>query len=58
MALAYRVAPTVFEELGAEVIAVGVDPDGENINAGCGSLYPQVISRLVLGERSRPWHRP
>jgi len=44
----YRVAPTVFEELGAEVIAVGVDPDGENINAGCGSLYPQVISRLVL----------
>jgi phosphoglucosamine mutase len=45
---AYRVAPTVFEELGAEVIAVGVDPDGENINAGCGSLYPQVISRLVL----------
>jgi phosphoglucosamine mutase len=45
---AYRVAPTVFEELGAEVIAVGIDPDGENINAGCGSLYPQVISRLVL----------
>jgi phosphoglucosamine mutase len=44
----YRVAPTVFEELGAEVIAVGVDPNGENINAGCGSLYPQVISRLVL----------
>jgi phosphoglucosamine mutase len=42
------VAPTVFEELGAEVIAVGIDPDGENINAGCGSLYPQVISRLVL----------
>ena len=45
---AYRVAPTVFEELGAEVISIGVDPDGENINAGCGSLYPQVISRLVL----------
>ncbi len=45
---AYRVAPAVFEELGAEVIPVGVDPNGENINAGCGSLYPEVVSRLVV----------
>lgn len=45
---AYRVAPTVFEEFGAEVIAIGVEPDGENINRGCGSLHPEVISRLVL----------
>jgi len=45
---AYRVAPAVFEELGAEVIPIGVDPDGENINADCGSLHPGVVSRLVL----------
>ncbi len=45
---AYRVAPTVFEELGAEVITIGVEPDGENINEKCGSLHPEVVSRLVL----------
>jgi phosphoglucosamine mutase len=45
---AYRVAPTVLEELGAEVILIGVDPNGENINENCGSLHPDVISHLVL----------
>ncbi len=45
---AYRVAPTVLEELGAEVIPMGVDPNGENINDHCGSLYPEMVSRLVL----------
>ncbi len=45
---AYRVAPTVLEELGAEVIPIGVEPNGENINAGCGSLHPEVISRTVV----------
>jgi phosphoglucosamine mutase len=45
---AYRVAPAVFEELGAEVIPIGVEPDGENINADCGSLHPEVVGRLVL----------
>ena len=44
---AYRVAPTVLEELGAEVISMGVEPNGENINESCGSLHPEVISRLV-----------
>ncbi len=44
---AYRVAPTVLEELGAEVFSVGVEPDGENINLNCGSLHPELISRLV-----------
>jgi phosphoglucosamine mutase len=44
----YRVAPMVLEELGAEVIPIGVEPDGENINAGCGSLHPELVSRLVL----------
>jgi len=45
---AYRVAPTVLEELGAEVIPLGIDPNGENINDHCGSLYPEMVSRLVL----------
>ena len=45
---AYRVAPTVFEELGADVIAIGADPNGENINLECGSLYPENLSQLVL----------
>lgn len=49
---AYRVAPTVFEELGAEVIPVGIDPDGENINAQCGSLHPEVVTQLVLKEKA------
>ena len=44
---AYRVAPTVFEELGAEVIPLGVEPNGENINLDCGSLFPEVLSRVV-----------
>src|SRR5256885_2174440 len=38
---AYKIAPTVFWELGAEVIKVGVDPDGFNINRECGSLNPE-----------------
>jgi phosphoglucosamine mutase len=44
---AYRVAPTVLEELGAEVIPLGVEPNGENINDHCGSLHPEVVSRVV-----------
>ena len=44
---AYKVAPAVLRELGAEVIAVGITPDGTNINAGCGSLYPQIIQDKV-----------
>ncbi len=45
---AYRVAPAVFEELGADVIPIGIEPDGENINDGCGSLFPELVARLVL----------
>ena len=44
----YRVAPAVFEELGAEVITVGTDPDGMNINENCGSTHPEFVSRAVL----------
>src|SRR5512136_1239289 len=41
---AYKVAPAVLEELGAEVISVGVRPNVTNINAGCGSLHPSASS--------------
>jgi phosphoglucosamine mutase len=44
---AYKVAPTVFWELGAEVIKVGVSPDGFNINRDCGSLYPAHLCEMV-----------
>ena len=44
---AYRIAPQVFQELGADVIAVGVSPNGLNINDKCGSLYPELVSAKV-----------
>lgn len=49
---AYKVAPAVLEELGAEVITYGVKPNGTNINAGCGSLHPEVISEAVKEHRA------
>ncbi len=45
---AYRVAPTVLWELGANVIAVGVAPDGFNINRDCGSTVPDFLCAQVL----------
>lgn len=45
---AYRTAPAVLWELGAEVIAIGVDPDGTNINAKCGSTHPEAAAQKVL----------
>jgi phosphoglucosamine mutase len=45
---AYKVAPTVLRELGAEVIAVGVSPNGTNINHDCGSTHPRHLSGEVL----------
>ncbi len=44
---AYRVAPEVLEELGARVVALGVDPDGSNINAGVGALHPGALQAAV-----------
>ena len=49
---AYKIAPAVLEELGAEVVPVGVKPNGTNINAGCGSLHPEVISEAVKEHRA------
>lgn len=43
----YMVAPKVFSELGAEIVLRGNQPNGRNINAGFGSLYPNVVKNLV-----------
>ncbi|WP_144186439.1 phosphoglucosamine mutase [Elioraea rosea] len=45
---AYKVAPTILAELGAEVIRLGVAPDGFNINEGCGSTKPETMRAAVL----------
>lgn len=44
---AYKVAPTLFSELGAEVIPLGVSPNGTNINDQCGSLHPEGVIAKV-----------
>jgi phosphoglucosamine mutase len=49
---AYKVAPLVFEELGAEVIKQGVSPNGLNINDGCGALHPENIADSVIKYRA------
>jgi phosphoglucosamine mutase len=43
----YRVAPRVFRQLGARVLAIGVRPTGTNINAGGGALHPEALQRKV-----------
>ena len=43
----YQVAPMIFSELGAQVEAIGVSPNGRNINGDCGSLYPEHCAQQV-----------
>lgn len=43
----YKVAPHVFTELGARVTCIGCEPDGTNINEGCGALHPEVMAAHV-----------
>ena len=45
---AYQVAPSALWELGAEVIAIGVDPNGKNINDACGSTAPALLQETVV----------
>lgn len=45
---AYHVAPSVFRELGADVLEIGVDPNGLNINMGCGATDPVLLQQTVL----------
>ena len=49
---AYRVAPDVLIELGAKVVQLGVEPDGKNINAKCGALFPEGLQKAVLKHKA------
>jgi phosphoglucosamine mutase len=49
---AYKVAPTALYELGAEVISIGVEPNGANINEECGSTHPQTMAKAVKEYRA------
>ena len=49
---AYKVAPTILEELDADVITVNDKPDGFNINDGCGALHPKALGKLVTQYRA------
>jgi len=48
----YKVTPMIFSELGAEVFSIGINPNGENINKNCGSLYPDFARNEVLKYRA------
>jgi phosphoglucosamine mutase len=49
---AYRVAPSVLWELGATIVSIGVEPDGFNINKGCGSTVPEALRAKVIEHRA------
>ena len=49
---AYHLAADLFFELGAEVVRLGTEPNGLNINAGCGSNEPALLRDTVLRERA------
>jgi len=48
----YRAAPAIFERLGAEVETIGVEPDGRNINAGCGSTHVEALAERVAASEA------
>jgi len=48
----YIVGPTVLEELGAEVVVIGDEPNGFNINEGCGAMHPENLAQVVLDKRA------
>ncbi|MGC3832936.1 phosphoglucosamine mutase [Moritella viscosa] len=48
----YHIAPNVFKELGAEIITIGVEPNGLNINDGCGATAPEALAARVLAEKA------
>jgi phosphoglucosamine mutase len=48
----YHVAPSIFRELGAEVIEIGVEPDGLNINQDSGSTFPQAMAAEVVRQKA------
>jgi phosphoglucosamine mutase len=49
---AYHVAPTILEELGADIIVIGDKPDGFNINTNCGAMHPELVAEKVIETRA------
>jgi phosphoglucosamine mutase len=49
---AYRLGPELFRSLGCDVVAIGTEPDGRNINAGCGSLHLERLQARVPAEKA------
>lgn len=49
---AYKIAPKIFWELGAEVIEVGTEPNGFNINENCGSTHPELLAQKVIEHKA------
>jgi phosphoglucosamine mutase len=49
---AYKIAPAVLAELGADVVRIGVEPDGTNINAGVGAMHPEHLAAVVREYRA------
>jgi phosphoglucosamine mutase len=49
---AYSIAPKIFWELGAEVVEIGTEPNGFNINEKCGSTHPELLAKTVLAEKA------
>jgi len=49
---AYAIAPSVFHELGADVSAIGVKPDGMNINDGCGATAPSLLRQEIVRQKA------
>jgi phosphoglucosamine mutase len=49
---AYRLGPELFRSLGCDVVAIGIEPDGRNINAGCGSLHLEKLQKRVPAEKA------
>lgn len=49
---AYKVAPRVLADLGAEIVPIGCSPNGRNINDGCGSTAPELLQLTVPGVRA------
>lgn len=49
---AYKIAPFIFSELGAEIIKIGTDPDGYNINQDCGATHTEYMAKMVKGHKA------
>ncbi len=48
----YQVAPAIFKALGAQILTIGCDPNGKNINDHCGALYPQELQQAVIENKA------